>query len=170
MGTVRSGLRWGVALVAVSFALVTGYSIYHRPTCEVLYNPWTIEAGCQSSMCVRLFILEVGNTGWDAQEDVAVQVNSDWLELAILKPAAAMFGKVPRAMHVDRQEGISIWRLGRLEAGKRIDIRFTLAADTLADLPNWDQILREVQPTCGRAHRGHPEFTTFFRFITALVS
>ena len=100
--------------------------IYSRPDHEILYNPWVVDAGCATEgSCLRVYILEIGNTGWKKQTDVRVEVRDRWLDGAILQPKAAIFGKIPRAMDNESVDGTTTWGLGSLEAGKRID-RYSL--------------------------------------------
>ena len=146
-----------------------GVSILYRPNYEVLYNTWTVDAGCHEALCLRLYILEIGNTGWSDQDAVSVDIQNHWLEHAQLPPKAAMFGKVPRKLGEEADGETMRWSLGKLESGKRIDIRFTLGIQQGHALPEWKDILLGVRPASGEAHFGHPEWTTFSRFLAAFL-
>jgi len=138
--------KWALRLILGAIALSAGISIYSRPSFEILYNPWVVNPGClKEDNCLRLYILEIGNTGRETQESISIEVNNKWLEEPLLPPKAAMFGKLPRPMEQEIDEDRTVWTVGKLEPGKRIEIKFTLAAQTPEELPDWEDILVHAQ-------------------------
>jgi hypothetical protein len=154
-------------LAAIVFCYA-GISLYGRPESEILYNPWTLDAGCHESVCMREYILEIGNTGRVVEQDLTVHVRSHWLELVKLPPKAAMFGKVSRPMSEATTETDTAWSLGDLDSGKRIEVKFMLGANPSQELPSWDEMLIEVRSSSTVGIEGHPEWLTFARFLTAV--
>lgn len=160
--------RFLIRILAGIFIFYSGVSIFYRPSYEVLYTTSYVDAGCLESGCIRSYLLEIGNTGWNDQDFITVEVKNHWLESAVLPPKAALFGKVPRPMQVEIKGENAKWILGGLKSGKRLNISFVLSLKGGIDLPAWDDILIEVQPGAGFAHKGHPEWTTFSRFLAAI--
>lgn len=166
---LRSPREWACALFVATVLFFTGIPLFYRPSFEIIYDASSFDGGCFKSQCSRHFTVQVGNTGWENQSEVTVELHEAFLEYLQIPPKAYTFGKVPRPLKVESDGTTTRWKLGHIEAGKRVDIHFSLFAPSGVELPQWSDLLLAVRPSQGASHAGAPEWTTFSRFILFFV-
>jgi len=160
--------RWLFAVVGAVLLWRFGISIARAPEHEILYAAGRPLRTCVPENCVTMLNLEVGNTGTAAQSDVRVRFRAAPLAGLALPMKVRNFGKVDRAVEVEEEDGVLVYRLGRLEPQKRVTFEVTFLGPASEPLPTWDALLVAVEPAEGEASPGDPAGVLFLRMMHAL--
>ncbi|MBX7137872.1 MAG: hypothetical protein K1X83_07800 [Oligoflexia bacterium] len=155
---------------AIGLLLTGGVSLMGVPDYELLYAPIAPSQYCTTEGCYGFYTLEVANSGWEPQENIGVQLNPAFDRLLTGKITASNFGKVRRPIEINSTPQVTKVELGRLEAGKRVEIKMTMFAPGVDKLPSWESLLFEVTADTGPVKRGQPELVSFGRLLFGIFS
>jgi hypothetical protein len=162
-------VRWVILVLGGALLLTGGVSLFSQPDHEVLYTTNPKLGVCTGEGCTLHYIMVLGNTGRQAQEEVLVRLRKSLVERAVLGPTARNFGKVLRPMQISDEGDVRTYALGRLEPMKRVEIGVTFQMQSERDAPAWDDILVKIEASRGEVKWGDPAAVTFGRVAYALV-
>ncbi|MBI4518265.1 MAG: hypothetical protein HY699_20895 [Deltaproteobacteria bacterium] len=160
--------RWLLMAIGLLALGSGGASIFSRPAHEVLYSPRPPLRTCLSSGCLAIYIIEVGNTGSEGQEDVRIRLRADVVRAALLPVTVRNFGKVDRPVTVSEAGGVRTFAFGRVKPGDRVELSFTLRHGERFQAPGWEQILVAVEAAQGPAQPGDPAAVALGRMLYAV--
>lgn len=152
--TMLRRFRWVLIALGALGIFGGGASIFSRPEHETLYSAEPPLVTCHPTGCVALYTLNIGNSGWGAQESVVVRLHSAPLQRQLLAPQVTNFGVVPRRAQVREEEGIRTYELGRMEPRARVEMRIALACAHRNDVPPWSDLLAGVRAARGDIRAG----------------
>ena len=145
-----------------------GISIFGQPAREILYQTEPPLAACGRGGCTFVYRLEVGNSGAETQDDVAVRLRRDVVDAAILPVKARNYGKIERPIRIWDEGDVRVYALGRLATQERVEIGFVLRSPTRDGLVPWSRILAGVEAPGSRVSRGSAGWTMLLRAWLAI--
>lgn len=185
--------------IGLVLMLVTGVSIFERPTYEIIYKPelavlcpsaqgmeaWAREASridpalaerCAAqgkcAGCVAKYQLELLNTGLRPQPQTVVRLKlPDKVDYEHFSqlPVFLDFGNAPRNVQVRQREGVVSYALGPLRPTDNVVLKFSRYVK-----PNqaaaWPEVLQEVAVARGEAVAGEPKLTLLSRILFSVFN
>lgn len=153
-------IGWTAVLLAVLVLLISGISLFHTPSYEIMYSPLRMELkpGDKGETSV-FYSIEIGNTGTRTQDYVKMCFSRLAMDRLVVKPYASNFGVTPRPISISNEQSAVIIDLGSLESEKRVKLSFMLSYPK-GEMPHkWDDIFLGAVPAKGKAKYGDPGMT-----------
>jgi len=149
--------------------LCAGVSLFHTPSCELMYSPARVVAPAgEGRGTLVLYVVEAGNTGACELENVDLCFSKEIMDRAVLPVIARNFGVSERRITVSNEPGVTVVSLGRLEPEKRVNIYITLKYPDGIQPDTWETLFLGVRMPKGRARQGDPGMTLVGRAWMAL--
>ncbi len=185
--------------IGLVLMLVTGVSIFDRPTYEIIYKPemallcpsgqgmeeWAREASridpalaerCvaegKCGGCVAKYRLELLNTGLRPQPQTVVRLQLPGkidYEHFSVLPVFLDFDNAPRNVQVRQREGVLSYALGPLRPTDSVVLRFSRYVQP-GQAAAWPEVLREVAVARGEAVAGEPKLTLLSRILFSVFN
>ncbi len=162
------GPRLILAIVGLFVLLLYGISVFFTPSYEIMYNHRTLPIipGKEGSLYVH--ILEIGNTGGNAQDRADVLFSSEALSSQILPIKVENFGKVTRKVEISRDNDTTRIALGVLKPEMRVQITLYFLYKQNDKVPEWQEIFKGIEVEEGKVVMGDPGWTTFGRMVYSI--
>lgn len=185
--------------IGLVLMLVTGVSIFDRPTYEIIYKPemallcpsaqgmeeWAREASridpalaerCAAEGkcggCVAKYRLELLNTGLRPQPQTVVRLKlADKVDYEHFSqlPMFLDFDRAPRSVQVRQREGVLSYALGPLRPTDSVVLRFSRYVQP-GQAAAWPEVLKEVAVARGEAVPGEPKLTLLSRILFSVFN
>ena len=153
-------VRWTAVILAAFVLTLTGISLFHEPSCEVIYFPMRmpLKANKNGEQLV-LYSVEIGNTGSETQGDVRFRFSREAMDHLFLNPSAKNYGVTPRPIKISKDRTSMAIDLGRHESEKRVTLTFILLYPKEQEPHAWEAMFLGAEPAKGKARQGNPGMT-----------
>ena len=149
---------------------VGGTVFSSAPDYEVHYYRETPFRYCAKGGNCRInYVLLVGNTGTEPQEEVAVNYHAAITDRIKRPLVARMQGVAGIDLETTRDETHLTYYIDNFKPRKYVQLEFVVEYMRHEGEPPWEKILDTVEPSRGSAHRGDPRMVRFGRFLFGIL-